>query len=134
MPLRSSEHMGHTQETLPGLQVRVKRRAWRAAFSDLGYRRRREDQHESSMGGQSRGPGSALCRAGVAVYPKFQVRGAATERGPVEAGHHCPERSYPLHSQGDTQKAEGFFSLGLQQDVWVRETEEGLAGVETDGT
>lgn len=68
------------------------------------------------------------------MYPKFQVRGAATERGPVEAGHHCPERSYPLHSQGDTQKAEGFFSLGLQQDVWVRETEEGLAGVETDGT
>lgn len=55
-------------------------------------------------------------------------------RGSVEAGHHCPERSYPLHSQGDAQKAEGFFSLGLQQDVWVRETEEGLAGVETDGT
>lgn len=42
MPLGSSEHVGHAQETLPVLQARVKGRAWRAVFSDLGYWRRRE--------------------------------------------------------------------------------------------
>lgn len=80
MPLGSSEHVGHVQETLPVLQAQVKGRAWRAVFSDLGYWRRREDQRESNVGDQSRGLGSSLCGAGVAVYPKFQVRGAATHR------------------------------------------------------
>lgn len=83
MPLRSSGHTGHKQETLPVLQDGFKGRAGRAVFSDLGYRRRKEDQRESHVGDQSRGLGSPLHGAGVGVCPKFRVRAAATHRGRV---------------------------------------------------
>lgn len=48
MPLRSSGHTGHKQETLPVLG-QIQGRAGRAVFSDLGYRRK-EDQRESHVG------------------------------------------------------------------------------------
>ena len=89
MPPRPSEHTGHRQETLPVLQDGFKGRAWKAVSSDLGYRRRKEDQRESHVGDQSRGLGSSLYRAGVGVCHKFRVRGAATHRERV-SGSRAP--------------------------------------------
>lgn len=78
-----------TDRKLPVLQDGFKGRAWRAVSSDLGYRRRKEDQCESHVGDQSRGLGSSLYGAGVGVCPKFRVRGAATHRERV-SGSRAP--------------------------------------------
>ena len=96
-------------------------------FGDLGYGqgsgRRKGDQLRTMWVANQEGLAVPYMEQELQCVLGFRLEGLPLNRERV-SGRRAPlfgKEVTTLHSQGDTQKADGCFSLELQQDVWVRQ-------------